>query len=94
MHLLNIDFGGGNEAHISAATWHKRLDHVNAADQEELRRKGVAVEYKDKVLHYSTCDANKSTRQPCNKETKYLATKRLGRVFTDIKNIRPGPFVG
>lgn len=40
---VNIDLGGDNKARISTATWRKTLDHVNAADQEKLRREGVGV---------------------------------------------------
>lgn len=87
-YLRTIDIGGGNEANASTATRHKRLGHVNAVDQEELRRKGVGVAYKGKFLDCSSCHANEKTRRPRNKEMKTLATKLLDRVFIDIN----GPF--
>lgn len=70
--MLDVDLGGSSEARVSATSIirHVRLGHRNAADQEQLSKKGVGVAYADRVPEAcGACLAKKSTRQPRNKET-------------------------
>lgn len=95
MYLFNIHFSGGSETNISAALWQKILDQINAADQEQLRRKSEGVKWKDEVIDCSTCHANNSARQPRDIETVTRGTKFLDRVVTYIKSEFPvSPFGG
>lgn len=88
LHLPNIDFGRGRKANISTPTWHKRLGHLHAADQEKLWRKDMGVAYKGNVLHYSIGYSNVSIRQQHNKETETRGTKSLHRSFIDIRDCK------
>lgn len=44
MSELDTDLHRGSEVNFSAATWHTRLGHVNAVDQDKLKDKGLGVD--------------------------------------------------
>lgn len=63
--MLDIDLG---EANISAATWHVRLGHVNASNQQILKKECVGVAYKEEARGpHGTCSAHTKN---VNHETK------------------------
>lgn len=76
MSQLDYDLRRGSEANFSAITWHTRLGHANAVDQEKLKEKGVGVDFtysrRSISLHFlSGLERETATRLACHPTGTY-----------------------
>lgn len=87
IHIVNKPSCEKNEAYLSAAIWHNKLWSSQRQGPRHSDENDTSVYYTDTAAACDICNQQEPV-PPRNITTEARATKRLGRIFADIK----GPF--